>query len=239
MRQILLKRLLLAGSIPTVDQVGVGELCLNVADGKIYTKLSSGVIICLGSDITQLQSVIDQKASADHTHSVFTVPWQAPGAIGSETANTGTFTTLVANGPHHRMGSIANAFTSLDLEGAPNTFKQFRWLSNGAARWNLFVNGSSTEGTGNTGASLVLSYYGNFGEYLGDTFIANRQGQVAIQAATTFTKAVQMPSFSVASLPNPANPGALIYVSDDILGATIAFSDGANWLRVHDRMVIS
>lgn len=32
---------------------------------------------------------------------------------------------------------------------------------------------------------------------------------------------------------------SIIYVTDDVDGATLAFSDGTNWLRVSDRAVIS
>ena len=33
--------------------------------------------------------------------------------------------------------------------------------------------------------------------------------------------------------------GGLIYVSDELGGATIAFSNGTNWLRAQDRAIIS
>jgi hypothetical protein len=46
--------------------------------------------------------------------------------------------------------------------------------------------------------------------------------------------------YLVAALPSaPANTGAIIYVSDETGGATIAFSDGANWRRVQDRSVVA
>ncbi|MFN3213091.1 MAG: DUF2793 domain-containing protein [Henriciella sp.] len=43
-----------------------------------------------------------------------------------------------------------------------------------------------------------------------------------------------------AELPNPANvgAGALIYVSDQPGGASLAFSDGTNWRTAHDRSVV-
>lgn len=49
-----------------------------------------------------------------------------------------------------------------------------------------------------------------------------------------------LPSYTVATLPSAANnPRALIYVSDESGGATIAFSDSTNWRRVQDRAVVS
>jgi hypothetical protein len=44
--------------------------------------------------------------------------------------------------------------------------------------------------------------------------------------------------YSVASLPSNAE-GALIYVSDETGGPTLAFNNGTNWLRVRDNVIVS
>lgn len=52
-------------------------------------------------------------------------------------------------------------------------------------------------------------------------------------------------SFAVADLPDagdfdPEQGGAAyLYVSDEAGGATLAFSDGTNWRRVQDRVIVS
>jgi hypothetical protein len=48
-------------------------------------------------------------------------------------------------------------------------------------------------------------------------------------------------SHTVATLPGASGSGAgaMIYVSDEVGGAVIAFSDGTNWRRVTDRAVVS
>lgn len=46
-------------------------------------------------------------------------------------------------------------------------------------------------------------------------------------------------TFSVSGLPSAAQPGQMIYVSDETGGATMAFSDGTNWRRITDRAVVS
>lgn len=47
-------------------------------------------------------------------------------------------------------------------------------------------------------------------------------------------------SYTVATLPNATEFEAhTIYVSDETGGATLAFSDGTNWRRVQDRVVVS
>ncbi|MFZ2738102.1 MAG: hypothetical protein WBI20_02600 [Burkholderiaceae bacterium] len=42
---ILHKRSSTAGTVPTAAQVTLGELVMNVADGKIYLKRTDGVIV--------------------------------------------------------------------------------------------------------------------------------------------------------------------------------------------------
>ncbi len=46
--------------------------------------------------------------------------------------------------------------------------------------------------------------------------------------------------YTVATVPDAAlNQGRLIPVSDEVSGFTIAFSDGVDWRRVQDRVIIS
>ena len=50
---------------------------------------------------------------------------------------------------------------------------------------------------------------------------------------------VELPSYTVLTLPSVTPAGQMIYVSDETGGAVPAFSDGANWLRVTDRAIVS
>jgi hypothetical protein len=51
---------------------------------------------------------------------------------------------------------------------------------------------------------------------------------------------VKFPNYSADSPPTAAgNAGAMIYVSDDIDGPTMAFCNGANWLRVRDNAIVT
>jgi hypothetical protein len=56
-----------------------------------------------------------------------------------------------------------------------------------------------------------------------------------------FNVPAKVPNTTVAGLPSAANAGAgaIIYVSNETGGATLAFSDGTNWRRVTDRAVVS
>jgi len=54
------------------------------------------------------------------------------------------------------------------------------------------------------------------------------------------TAPLLLKSYAVADLPTASLwEGALVYVSDETGGATIAFSDGTNWLRVQDLSTVS
>lgn len=50
----------------------------------------------------------------------------------------------------------------------------------------------------------------------------------------------ELKSYTVATVPTAATyANNIIYVSDESGGATLAFSDGTNWRRVQDRVIIS
>ena len=50
---------------------------------------------------------------------------------------------------------------------------------------------------------------------------------------------VQLPIYTVATLPTAANQTGMIYVSDESGGAVQANSDGTNWRRVTDRAIVT
>ena len=63
---------------------------------------------------------------------------------------------------------------------------------------------------------------------------------VSIDGSMETTGPINLASYTVAGVPAAADyTGAIIYVSNETGGATVAFSDGTNWLRVQDRAVIS
>lgn len=73
-----------------------------------------------------------------------------------------------------------------------------------------------------------------------------RQLAVRVNASLTsdgtngMTAPLQLQSYTVAGLPDPSLwTAALVYVSDEVGGAVVAFSDGASWRRVTDRAVVS
>ncbi|MFN9790852.1 MAG: DUF2793 domain-containing protein [Holosporales bacterium] len=49
----------------------------------------------------------------------------------------------------------------------------------------------------------------------------------------------QVPSYTVATLPVAVPAGSLAFVSNEVGGAVLAFSDGTSWRRVTDRLVVA
>lgn len=63
---------------------------------------------------------------------------------------------------------------------------------------------------------------------------------MAHDGTVPMTAPLQLKSYAVADLPDASDwTGAMIFVSDETGGATPAYSDGTNWLRVADRAVVS
>ncbi len=107
-----------------------------------------------------------------------------------------------------------------------------KFLASGdrAAEWDI-------DGFGGFGLTIRESH-ANPGEgssvVWDEIFSAGRNG---VKSKAPFL----LPSFGVPDLPSgeSAAPGALIFVSDEAGGPTLAFSDGTNWRRVQDRAVVS
>ena len=67
-------------------------------------------------------------------------------------------------------------------------------------------------------------------------------GEVSSNSAgyAAFIGAPQLPQFTVATLPPATGRGRqLVFVTGEVGGATVAFSDGTNWRRVQDREIVS
>lgn len=53
------------------------------------------------------------------------------------------------------------------------------------------------------------------------------------------TTQVTLASYTVAGLPTAAQDGALVFVTDDVGGPTVAVASGGDWRRVADMAVVS
>jgi hypothetical protein len=106
--------------------------------------------------------------------------------------------------------------------------------------------GIADDGVGNDKLrnSLALSVMGRPLNSVGDPqdMVATGNGRFLQRDNDLLTfRYPKLPSFTVATVPSAVDEGAgtVIYVSNEAGGATVAFSDGTNWLRAQDRAVIS
>lgn len=132
------------------------------------------------------------------------------------------------------------AVVNLDAETAQSVQLQFR--RNGNMRWNL-VRDTTAEAGSNAGSLLTLQAFADNG-------ITNLGNAVSFERGATggprtnisrlwCVSDMQIPAYTVATLPSASQGGRIVYVSDEAGGAVPAFSDGANWRRVTDRAIVS
>lgn len=78
------------------------------------------------------------------------------------------------------------------------------------------------------------------GDKITEDGIPTSQFQFLLESIEQEINAPRLPIFTVATVPDATQSEArIIYVSDESGGATLAFSDSVNWLRVQDRAIIS
>jgi hypothetical protein len=106
---------------------------------------------------------------------------------------------------------------------------------------NTYMDDTTVEINKQSGTPLTLNRRATDGTVLD----LQRQGTsrntiTATSTYTAFTSPIRMPEYTVVTVPSAsAYQGALIAVSDETGGYTMAFSDGTNWRRVQDRAVVS
>ena len=103
------KKVLEPGGIPLADRVEVGELVVNVADGRIFTKLASGEVMQVGGE-----AVSTQQASATES---MAGTW-TPTIKGDTTDPTVTYDAKGTRGRYVKIGSIVQVFCQVTLTAA-------------------------------------------------------------------------------------------------------------------------
>lgn len=148
--------------------------------------------------------------------------------VGGLTKN-GLFFTDTITGLFFNQNYVFQTTGSTTSVAGPNgpTVSTSVQLSDGSAK--LIMSGITSSFTGG------VKFDTNYG-------IESTFGDIPSTSSLTFVGSYPiLESYSVVGAPNPvsAGAGALIFVSNESGGATIAFSDGANWRRVTDNAVIT
>lgn len=96
MGTIQLKSNATAAKIPTANQLVLGELAINTADGKLYLKTNAGAILCVGQAVNGDWDVANLSCSGTFAHKTLaggkvgffgTTPSGKPSVTGSTGGN--------------------------------------------------------------------------------------------------------------------------------------------------------
>ena len=127
---------------------------------------------------------------------------------------------------------------SRGTEGTPSAL-----LSGDRIGQFIFVgdDGSTSNGPGPVIRAFTSENWGASAKGSNITFETIANGATSESLALTISEHgyPEVPSYTVASLPNVGGGTGIIYVSDETGGATLAFSDGTNWRRVQDRAIVA
>jgi len=138
-------------------------------------------------------------------------------------------TAYTAIGPIDAYMNGANEFPGFQVAGAAPALHLYEY--DGAAdskSWDMQATGQTLRRQCINDSGVIDSFE-----------TVSRSGGSATKIAWDIP--AQLPSYTVAGVPSAASmgAGAMIYVSNEAGGATLAFSDSVNWRRVADRAVIS
>lgn len=169
--------------------------------------------------------------------------WQEAMVIDKDTGHVGFGTDAPQARLHCVVGSLGKAVMLAglgDLAQGPVIMLNHNAPGN---RQICFVDNENGAGIRMTGSGIdALNYL--TGERrtltLGSvTHGVNIRTGLHVTGPVTMTGSVRPASYTVATLPGVGGAGSTIYVSDEVGGGVLAFSDGTNWRRMTDRAVVS
>ncbi len=139
---------------------------------------------------------------------------------------TGSVQTLTGKS----MSGNANTFTYIPTSALKTVSGEVQRVITGTAgtsgtigAWN--ANGDLVEGEIQANLLTIAAAVGTY---------------LPLDGSAAMNSPLKLATYTVATVPAAASyTGAAIYVSNEIGGATLAFSNGVNWLRVQDLAIIS
>lgn len=137
-----------------------------------------------------------------------------------------------------RFGENIYATEAFPLSKPYMMFKSWAWdgingYSVGSFGWSGFEQNSDTEGD--------AKFSWKFGGFSGEVMSLDHSGELTTSGPIVAGGPVRLPAHTASGAPSPlgSGVGSLIFLSDEVGGATIAFSDGTDWRRVSDRAIAS
>lgn len=86
--------------------------------------------------------------------------------------------------------------------------------------------------------TVNYSYINDFG-LITDSVTSTYDFEFFATGGLVYPEQFVLPSFTVASLPSVNPAGQMLFVTDETGGSIPAFSDGVNWRRLSDRVIVS
>lgn len=247
-----LKRSSVQGKAPATGDLALGELALNTYDGNLFFK----------KDVSGTESIVSLATVAGTqtlTNKTLTSPTINGGALsgtfsGAVTLSDTTTSTSTTTGALKVSGGVGvagalnaasvkvnNAYTLPTADGSGSNVM----ITNGAGQLQFVdvntivvqtLNLSSNQDFGLLSENFTQSVdLGLVAEGFGTSY----DWGVIATGGIIYPDQLVLPKYIIAELPSSQIDGQLIFVSNESGGAVPAFSDGTNWRRVTDRVIVS
>lgn len=242
---------------------------LQITDTTSTNSNNTGALIVAGGIATAGNMVCQNFATNTAAQIGTTVFWSSSTQIGAPSNGVLRITNNALNGfDRLQLGGSTDAFPAIatngsaidirfaSVTGALTDLRARNLTATGIISGSTITNGVNTllvntsAGTdmriqlGGTTASYPSLVRNGSGIGIRDatntTWTTLQAGTVIANDQITAGGPVVFATYSASSLPSVSGyTGAMIYVSDDLDGPTMAFCDGANWLRVRDNAVVT
>jgi hypothetical protein len=250
-----LKRSAVTGRVPTTSDLALGELALNTFDGNLFFKKDA-------SGTESILAVATLTGTQTLTNKTLTSPTITGGALsgtfsGAVAFSDTTVSTSTTTGALKLAGGLGIAGTlnaaSVRVNDAytlptSDGISANVMITNGAGQLSFVdVNDILTQ----SGEVVNLTTNQDFGLLTANVLQSADLGEVSETAeflrdwgfiatiGVVYPDQLVLPNYTVSVLPSSELSGQMIYISNESGGAVIAFSDGTNWRRVTDRVIVS
>ena len=250
--KVLLKRSAVQSKNPITTDLSLGELALNTYDGNLFFKKSPG-------GVDAIVTVVTLDGTQTLTNKTLTSPSINGGALsgtftGSITLSDTTVSTSTTTGALKVGGGLGvagtlnaasvkvnNAYTLPTTDGVSN----YVIATNGSGQTTFVDVNSLVSQSANFSINQDLGLLSDAGSVTADlgsltdsVFTIYDWGTIAT-SGMVYPDQFVLPSYTISTLPTVQIGGQMLYVSNESGGAVVAFSDGTNWRRVTDRVILS